>query len=346
MKTDSQKRILIVNVNWLGDVLFSTPLIRAIRRFYPRAYIASMVVPSCRGVLEGNPNVDEIIIYDEEGEQKSLIGKLNFVALLRSRDFNTAFILHRSLTRTLIVSLSRIPERIGYSTNKQSFLLTKKLKREKDAVHRIDAFLALAEITGVPSQGRHMDFYIRDEDREYAQEFFRRNEVTRKDFTVILNAGGNWDPKRWPKENFAALGDELISKYKARVILTGAEKDIALVHEIKGLMMYEPIIACGITTIKQLGAIIEASSLMISNDSGPLHIASALNKNLIALFGPTSPDITGPVPSQNVEIIKKEAECEVPCYVANCGDNKCMKAISVADVLKAVERYHKRTITI
>ncbi|MBI4335509.1 MAG: lipopolysaccharide heptosyltransferase II [Candidatus Omnitrophica bacterium] len=342
MKTNEEKRILIVNVNWLGDVLFSTPLIRAVRRFYPHAYIASMVVPSCREALEGNPNLDEIIVYDEDGEQKSLTGKLNFVAFLRSRQFNYSFILHRSLTRTLIVALSKIPERIGYSTNKQSFLLTKKLKREKDAVHRIDAFLALAEIAGIPSQGRHMDFYITDSDREYARNFLKMHEITKDDFKIVLNAGGNWDPKRWPKESFAALGDELMSRYRARVILTGAPKDVPLAQEIKNMMMYEPAIACGTTTIKQLGAIIESCDLTISNDSGPLHVASALNKSIIAIFGPTSPDITGPVPSADVEVLKKDIECERPCYVADCGDNRCMKAVSVGDVLKAVERYRER----
>src|SRR3990167_7032488 len=128
MKT---KRILIFNVNWLGDVLFSTAAVRNIRRNFPDSFIACVIPSRCYPVLKGNPHLDEIMIFDEHDRHKSVLPKLSFVRQLKSKKFDTVFLLHRSFSRTLICRLAGITERIGYYTRKRAFLLTKKIPPPK-----------------------------------------------------------------------------------------------------------------------------------------------------------------------------------------------------------------------
>ena len=121
------KRVLIFNVNWVGDVLFSTATIRNIRRNYPDSFIACVIPSRCYPVLKGNPHLDEVIIFDEDDRHKATLEKLKFVKYLKDKKFDIAFLLHRSFSRTLICRLAGIPERIGHYTKKRAFLLTKKI---------------------------------------------------------------------------------------------------------------------------------------------------------------------------------------------------------------------------
>ena len=155
---------------------------------------------------------------------------------------------------------------------------------------------------------------------------------------MVLNPGGNWDLKRWPKENFARLGKRLIKEYQAKVIITGARADLNLAQDIAAQMEQQPLIFCGKTTLKQLAALMAKVSLVISNDSGPMHIAVSQKTKVIALFGPTSPQITGPYGRGNYTVIHRDVGCATPCYQLDCSDNRCMKAITVDDVLQAVEK--------
>lgn len=332
-----EKKILIVNVNWVGDVLFSTPFIRAVREHYPGSYIACLLHPRCIDILEGNPRLDEIIIYDEDLSHKSLLGKLKLINILRKKKFDTAFILHKSFTKALITMLAGIRERIGYPTKNRGILLTKVIEEPADNPHKVEHFLNLARAVGINSSNRAYEFFIKDSDRNYIRAFLQKNGVIDPDFLVAICPGGNWDPKRWPKENFARLSDILIERFGAKVVISGAKKDIKLAEAIKALMKGKAITACGETTLKQLGALLEMADLVIANDTGPMHIASAMKTKLIALFGPTSPDITGPYGGGDCRVIFKNFSCEAPCYDVACNDNRCMAEIAVEDVLKEVE---------
>ena len=154
------KRILIFNVNWIGDVLFSTAVIRNIRRNFPDSFIACVIPSRCYPVLKGNPYLDEVIIYDEKDRHGNIFSKFSFVQTLKRKRFDTAYLLHGSLTRALICRLANIPERVGYKTKKRSFLLTKKIPvPTKDSLHRIDYYLNIIEQAGVRIEDRYLDFY-------------------------------------------------------------------------------------------------------------------------------------------------------------------------------------------
>jgi lipopolysaccharide heptosyltransferase II len=333
------KHILIFNVNWLGDVLFSTATIRNIRHNFPDSFLACIIPSRCYPILKGNPHLDEIIIFDEEDRHKSILAKLKLVQYLKAKKFDAVFLLHRSFTRALICRIADIPERIGYYTKKRGFLLTKKIiAPDANTIHRIDYYLNIIEQAGLKVEDRYPEFFISEEDAKFVEDFLNKNLIKKEDFLVAINAGGNWQPKRWNKEYWAILADRLIRDFKAKVMITGSQNDLVLAKEIKDLMMAKPIIASGIFSLKHFGALARRADLFITADSGPLHIANAAGcKRIIALFGPTHPSITGPYPQKNVTILSKDVGCKIPCYVVNCRDNRCMKAITPDDVIEKIK---------
>lgn len=371
-ETLENKRVLIVNVNWLGDVLFSTAAIRLIKEKYPSCFLACMVVPRCGEILKNNPFVDELLFFDEKTLNASLLSKLKFMHFLRTKKFDTVFIFHRSFTRALICRLAGIPERIGYGRRKTGFLLTEKIEAKSNVhiapqkarcinqwkngeifpkdgldatavkpwsgVHRVDSFLNFLKAKGLQTECREYQFFIKEEDRQFAARFLKENGVEDKDSVICLNPGGNWDLKRWAPENFVILGDLIAEKYKAKILLTGAEKDKELVCDIARRMTHKPIISAGKTSLSQLAALFEKSNLVISADSGPMHIAVSMKAPTIALFGPTSTEITGPIGSSKIKIIQENVGCSIPCYKLNCPSNKCMQAITPQKVMDMIER--------
>jgi len=334
------KKILVFNVNWLGDVLFSTAVIRNIRHNFPESFIACIVPSRCYPVLKGNPHLNEIIIFDEKDRHRGILRQLDFVRLLREKDFDMVFLLHRSFSRALICRLAGIPERIGHYTKKRGFLLTKKIMPPKrDAVHRIDYYLDVLEQAGLKVEDRYTEFFFSGEDATYVENFLDKNAVAKNDFIAVINPGGNWLPKRWPKEYWAQLADKLAEEFKAKVIITGSPNDLSLAADIRKKMLHKPLIACGAFNLKQLGALAKRADLFITADTGPLHIANSVGaKKIIALFGPTSPEITGPYPSKNIRLLQKDVGCVIPCYEVHCKDNRCMKAIEPADVLREIKK--------
>ena len=190
------------------------------------------------------------------------------------------------------------------------------------------------------------------------KKFLRKHGVADKDRLIVLCPGGNWGPKRWPKKNFAQLADMLAEGLSAKIVLSGAKKDAVLVEEIRGMMKSSPVVSCGLTTLKELGALLERADLVVANDSGPMHLAVAMKSNVIALFGPTSPGLTGPYGKGNYRVIWKTKDCdpsagsgshpealegcEVPCYDVTCIDNRCMKLITVEEVFKESEEMLKQ----
>ena len=335
----NNKRILIFNVNWLGDVLFSTATIRTVKRNFPDSFLACVIPSRCYAVLKDNPYLDEIIIYDDSDRHKGFFAKLGFIRLLKRKQFDEVYLLHRSFSRALLCWLARIPRRVGYDLKKRGFLLTKKIKpMDSNMLHRIDYYLTIVEKAGLRAEDRFLDFYVSEDDKEYAESFLRKQRISKEDFTVGINPGGNWLPKRWPPEYWARLADALIRELHAKVLITGSPDDFALACKIRDMMKESPIIASGALNLKHSAALFKKLHIFITGDTGPMHIANAVGTPcIIALFGPTSPEITGPYPLRNVTIFSKDLDCRIPCYSVNCQDNRCMKAITPEKVIEKIK---------
>ncbi len=335
---------MIFNVNWLGDVLFSTATIRNIRYSYPNAFIACIVAGRCLPVLEGNIHLDEIIVFDEKGKHRSLWQKLKFIAYLRKIRFDKVYLLHRSFSRALICLLAGIKDRIGYYTPKRGFLLTRFFPAPSvEGQHRIDYYLNIIKSSGLTVQDRHTEFFVSQDDIKGTEKFLLENHILEDDVLIGINPGGNWGPKRWPKENFAQLADRLAEEFKAKIIITGSAADVGLAQEIIRKMRHSSILACGKLSIKQFAVLANIMDVFISADSGPLHIANAMGARLVvALFGPTSPELTGPYPADNAVILRGGTGCRIPCYKVNCPDNICMKNITVDHAAEEISMAIKR----
>ena len=326
--------ILVVNVNWLGDVIFSSPVFRALKEAYPQARIICLAVPRVKEILESIPFIDEIIIYDEKGKHASLTAKLGLIYYLRKKSFDIAFLLHRSLTRALFVFLAGIPRRVGYDTKGRGFFLTHKVKPLAGEAHRSDHYLHVIESYGISVRDRRTQLNVTSQSKEEVSGMLTAENVRPEDEIVVINPGGNWDLKRWPVENFAKLVDHLMNEGRWKVVIAGAPQDVPLFETIISHSKDKPINLTGKTTLKQLMALMQRARLVISADSGPLHLASSVGTDVIGIFGPTRPEITGPRGSGRGAILQHDVGCNrKACYHLKCPDNICMKSISVEDVL-------------
>lgn len=335
----ARERVLIVEVNWMGDVLFSTPAIRAVRKKYPGAYLCALVVGRCKEILLGNNYLDEVMVLDEGGRHKGILGKLRLVLELRKRKFTIAYLMRPSLTRTLCVFLAGARRRIGFNGKKGSFFLTERVALPKEEFHRADIYYYFVTKARIPEGERYYDFFILNDDKKYIEDFLAKYGVREDKNLVILHVGGNWNLKLWPKENFARLIDELMREYNVNIIISGSFKDYGIAQEIVAMAKHNVLNACGLTTLKQLGVLFKKSDLVISADSGPLHVAMAMGARGIALFGPTSPQITGPFGKGDFSVLRNnDIKCVIPCYNLGCKDNICMSSIKVEDVLSEIER--------
>jgi ADP-heptose:LPS heptosyltransferase len=195
----------------------------------------------------------------------------------------------------------------------------------------------MARSAGIRPSDDSYEFFFDDDDISNVREMLLKEGVGPDDKVVVFCPGGNWGPKRWPADCFARLGDALVSRHGVKIVLAAAGKDLRLAQEIAGMMRSKPAVVAGRTTLKELGALLARASLVVANDTGPMHMAVAVKAGTIALFGPTSPEITGPYGKGNYRVIRGRTDCEVPCYDVTCRDNRCMRSITVEEVLRVAE---------
>ena len=334
------RNILVISVNWLGDVIFSTPVYKALKDNYPGAKITVLAVPRVKDVLLMCPFVDDVIVYDEDGEDRPLWNKLLTVLRLRRRHFDAVFILRSSLSRTFLTMLAGIPRRVGLRSRKGIDFLTHALSDAGlDDLHRTDTYLKILEGYGLKISDRSTRLQVDPSFLSWAERFLEGWGVGRGEPFAVLNTGGNWGLKQWPLENFAELARRITSMMGMKVLLPGAIKDAERVERIARLSGPKTIAVAGGTSLGELAAIFQRAKFLVSADSGPLHLANAVGTDVVGLFGPTRPEITGPRGPGRVFILQKDAGCNhAPCYYLECLDNKCMKGITVDDVLQIIQK--------
>lgn len=330
--------ILVVNINWLGDAVFSTPVFKALKQAYPQASISCLCVPRVKEVLQFCPYIDKIIIYDERGKHRLLWKKWKLIQQIRKQHFDAAFLLHRSMTRSLLVYLAGIPRRIGYG--KVKGLLTHPVSMNAENIHRCDYYLKVLEGYGIKIRERVCQLRLKIEDILSLENKLKLAGFSSGERYAVLNTGGNWDLKRWPIESFVVLAKRLNQEYGLSIILPGAPKDredakyIALSSGVKCAVL------AGETSLGESLALYQGAAIVISADSGPLHLAHSVGADVIGIFGPTRTEITGPRGNGRAEILFKDVGCNrAPCYHLACSNNVCMQAVSVEDVIHAFKKF-------
>ncbi len=331
------KKILVFNINWLGDAVFSLPVFRALKEHFPDSTITCAGPPRIRDIMEGSAFLDAFIPFDERKEDRGLLRKIRFIRILNRHRFDSVYLLHGSLTRALITALAGIPRRVGYATKGRGFLLTQRIELPADGWHRADYYLKVVEDSGVRVMTRAYSLDAGEQAMVSVRRLLQTKGIDNEERLIVINTGGNWHLKRWPSANFSELIDRLVEEFKVKIVIPGGEKDREHVERIAGACRSKPVNCCGETDLKQLTALMRRASCVVSADTGPLHLASGAGTPVVALFGPTHPAVTGPRGTGPARIIQKQVGCNFsPCYNLGCPDNVCMKMIGVDDVCQAV----------
>jgi heptosyltransferase II len=337
------KKILIRGTNWVGDAVMSVPAMREIRRIFPDAHISLLVRPWVRDIYAAADFVDEILEYDRNGLHRGLRGFYRLASDLKRRQFDLAILLQNAFEAALIAWGARIPKRIGYARDGRSFLLTEacEIDAEVRAVHQ--AYYYLEILSGIGLLERHLwqnkeyplsiGIGVREEDRKAAREILWSSGIQDGDLIVGINPGAFYgEAKRWFPDRYAGVADELARHHNARILLFGAQSDMPVVKEVAACMKQQSTILAGRTTLGQLMGLLKACGLLITNDSGPMHLAAALDVPQLAIFGSTCEIATGPL-SRRARVVKHPVDCN-PCFLRKCPtDFRCMKGISAEQVL-------------
>lgn len=336
------KKILIVRTDRLGDVVLSTPVIKAMRDAYPESYIAFMTRPYARDIVEGNPYLNEVILYDKKGKEKGFFGNLVFIKELKDKGFDVAVILHPNVRAHVITFMAGIPERVGYD-KKFGFLLTKRIPHTKQfgLKHEVDYNLDVLKYIGIEPKDRTVYVPIRRHGEVKIDALFEKSGVSSADIIVALNPSASCPSKRWPVERFADIANILIEKYKVKIFVVSSSDDKGLGDRLAALIKGGCVNLSGHTVVMDLASLLKRAKLFISNDSGPVHIASALGTPTIAIFGRSdrglSPERWGPTGKRDVAL-HKDIGCP-ECAAHECAIGfKCLEAVTVEDVLAAADK--------
>jgi heptosyltransferase-2 len=335
----AEERILVWLPSPLGDAVLSTPALRALRERYPQARISFVAGSATGEFLKGNPWCDEWIRLGRN--------PIRSAGQLHSGRFDRAILLKNSFGSAMTVWLARIPHRIGYDRDGRGILLTTRIRPSKSCDGRylpesmIDYYLRIASELGAETQDRRMELFV--EPGATATLLAKLPIVaTPASPLVILVPGGSFGPSKcWPSGRFAALADELAGRFGARIVIsvapTEAEQRIARqIQSIAQTKLYS--LADSPLTPAELKALIAEADLVIGNDTGPRHIAIALRRKLITLFGPNNPAWTQTGYSDEIPIIG-QGRC-VPCERPTCREKEhyCMESISVECVCHAAAK--------
>ena len=332
------KKILFVRTDRIGDVLVSTPALRALRKAYPEAWISVMVAPAAYQAVELNPDISEVLVYDKRAKWRR---QFEFWRQLRSRHFDVAVIAHCTNPVNWLVFLAGIPERIGYA-RRAGYLLTTPLPNVKVLGERHEAnyILDLVRKIGALPLDPIPVFRFDEEDAKFAAGMLRKMGINGRQSVVAIHAGSSSPSKRWQAEYFLQLIGRLALRPDLRVILVGGTHEMALSHQIipRGLET-RVIDFTGLLNLKELGAVLARCALLVSCDSGPVHVAVGVGTPNVTIFGRNRPGLGprswGPLGTQD-RVVQKDVGCTV-CLADDCViDFKCLKELSVEEVYQAV----------
>lgn len=357
------KKILVVKLDHIGDVLLSTPVIINLRLHYPYAHIAMLVGSWSKQAIERNPYIDEILCYDSpffrrSGRGSTLKDVMQILRRLKSEWYDLIVELRGDFLTLILAMLRGGRYRLDRSTQR----VLKKLGNppcpplikggevglEGEPVHpehEVEINLDVLKAAGIPITSRQIFFNIPSESQTWAKDFLSELGIDASKPIVAIHPGSPVPLKRWPAKRFAKLADILI-KRKMQILFLGVSAEKGLVKEIQAQMHHNSVNIAGRTNLQQLGAVLQNCQLFIGNDSGPMHIAAAVGTRVIGLFGPSSPQRFGPFGDNCTAIRKpphppvkggKSPDCQ-PCMKEKCrfGEEGCIVEISVEDVINVI----------
>jgi len=336
------KRILVVKLSAIGDVLMATPVAKALRTAFPESYIAWVVERKAADVVLGNPHLDEVIVWERTKGSRALSRAAWFVRnlarlrrTLRSRRFDVCLDLQGLMRSAVVCRISGAPRRIGFADGTEGSVrfYTETYDPGGGEVNAQQRNLDLLRALGVVSTDTTMHMPVADADRAFAAELFEAEGLLGTK-TVAFCPATTWVNKHWVCEGWSQVADLLRDNYGARALILGSSPDLELASRIVQGARCKPVITAGRTTLKQAGAIMERCDAVIGVDTGLLHMAVALDRPTVGLFGASAWRCF--VRKPNFVWVAKEFPCS-PCQRhPTCKNVDCMRAITPEDVERAV----------
>lgn len=339
-------RILITRADRLGDLILSTAVFPEVRKKFPKAWIAALTFLENREILEGNPYLDEVILYDKSGSEKGLFGNYQFAKKLAAKKFDLVIHLHATNRMHQLTWLAGIPVRIGWD-RRSTWALTKAYPdvKKEGLKHEAEYNFELLEALGIPVPKKletHLQFPLRGGNSLDA--LLRHHKIPEGKPWIVLGASASCPSKRWPAERFGYLADEISKKYPAIFLGIGTVKERPLMEQIKTNTKAPFYDLSGKMSLGMLTALIKRAALLVSNDSGPVHMASAVGTPVVAIFGRNQPGLSPtrwkPL-GEKSSVVWKNVGCD-PCLAHACQIHfLCLDVISVEDVMQEAEKYLK-----
>lgn len=344
--------ILIVKMSALGDVVHTMPALTALRRAYPSAYISWVVEPAAAPLILGHPALDRVLVWprhDFAGALRSgrLIRALGmvyrFIRELRSVRYNMVFDFQGLLKSSAWVVAAKGDRKIGFGRgmhrSEGSYLfLNERVRAVSMEIHALDRGLMLLEAAGIPPASLVYDLPVTTEARRRARHILQEAGIHPGEPYVAIHPMPRWPTKQWFPDRFAAVADALLEQ-GFKVVFTGAWDDAHCLDEIFISLRREPVRLDGKLDLKSLSAVFEQARLLVSTDTGPMHIAAAMDTPVVAVFGPTAPNRTGPYGSRH-RVVRSGIACS-PCFSRSCMSSAseemaCMKGVEAGQVIRAV----------
>ena len=324
--------------------MHALPVLAALRSAYPDAHIAWLVNRTFAPLLAGNPLLNEVIEFDRRRygrmwwNLRANLAFWRFVAEIRSRRFDLVIDLQGLIRSGLLAWFSGARRRVGLATAREGawVFYNQRVRPDADVEHAVDKNLALVRAIGVKAETPEFPLGLQDQERSAARRILAKSAGREIEHFTAVMPGARWDSKRWSTEKLAALIDRMHEAGLPHCVLLGGPDDHELAAEIVSRCRTPVVDLIGQTSLRELTALIDLADQVVCHDSGPMHIAAALGKPTVAVFGPTNPRRTGPY-SPAARVVTHEIDC-APCYRRECplGHHDCMQKLAADKVFEAV----------
>jgi heptosyltransferase-2 len=336
----SAKKILVRATNWIGDSVMSLPALEQLKTAFPKSHVCVLLRPWVRFVYEGHPAVDEILIYEKKNGIDRICGLVRVIKRLRKEGFDVAILFQNAFEAGVIGFFSGAKLRVGLDTDMRRMFLTHPVKRKKQ--HHIRDYLDIVSALGVKTEEKAPRLYLKEKYLLEADNLLKEMGINGKRPLVGFSPGAAYgSAKMWPAEYFARIAKRVIKEWNANVLLFGSKKETSICQKIQKEVK-DVIDLSGKLDLGHAMGIIKRCALFLSNDSGLMHVASALGVPTIGIFGSTDPALTGPKGDHSC-FVKSDISCS-PCFKRECPKNlECLYSISPDQVWEKMEEMRDET---
>ena len=334
-------KILIIKLSSIGDVAHTLPCLSALRSAYPHAKIDWLVEEGPSEILNSNPLLNEAHVIKKRGWFNDFKGSWSIAKKIQSIGYDIVIDFQGLFKSGIWVFLSRGKRRVGYDKSREfSYLfLNERLPQYNPDRHAVDRYLDVVKYLGLKCDIVEFPIYISEHEKKRVGALLKSNDMGDRTPFLVVNPVARWKTKLWGARKFVDLCNKLTDKLSCKIVIIGASSE-GEIDKIMRSANNNVVNFAGRLNLKELAYIMSLSSMVITVDSGPMHIAAAMSVPVIAIFGPTAPWRTGPY-GKGHTVIRKELSCS-PCFSRSCNNNMaCMEDIEVGDVVKAVEnKFH------